>query len=476
MQNMKQIKYTIVSLILLFVALPLSAQTLEEAKKMYKQGEYAQPKEVFRKQLKSRPNDAQLNQWYGVCLYETGEAEKAEPYLQKAAKKKIQDSYLYLGKIAFDNYNFTQAKEYFEQYIEALEKNKGDVEKGENLYKRASRCESMLRRTEKVQIIDSIIVARERFLDSYKLSHECGSLSYFSDIFKGDEEGTLYKNQRNDKVLYATPTDSIYSIKMRNRMNDGNWSEEIPVEVIPDVEGNKAYPYLLSDGLTLYFATDNDSLSIGGYDIFVTRKNLNSDEYLSPSNLGMPFNSTANDYMMVIDEYHNVGWFATERNQPSDSVAIYIYIPNEIKEIYSDLSLDSIKPYAQITSISQTWLEGEEQNYKQLLKQVYTEIKPIQSKDEADFEFIIIPGVTYTKYTQFKNPKALELYKLAEGVEREIANQQATLKELRTKYAKATPSQKEKLAELILKAEDNLKTLYPQPEQYRNAARREEVK
>ena len=55
---------------------------------MYLKGEYAKTKEVFRKQLKSRPNDAQLNQWYGVCLYETGEGVKAEPYLQKAAKKK----------------------------------------------------------------------------------------------------------------------------------------------------------------------------------------------------------------------------------------------------------------------------------------------------------------------------------------------------------------------------------------------------
>ena len=64
---MKNIKNIIV-VILLFVVSPVVAQTLEEAKKMYLKGEYAKTKEVFRKQLKSRPNDAQLNQWYGVCL------------------------------------------------------------------------------------------------------------------------------------------------------------------------------------------------------------------------------------------------------------------------------------------------------------------------------------------------------------------------------------------------------------------------
>ena len=471
---MKSIKSLIV-VILLFVASPIIAQTLEEAKKMYLKGEYAKTKEVFRKQLKSRPNDAQLNQWYGVCLYETGEGDKAEPYLQKAAKKKIQDSFLYLGKIAFDTYHFTVAKEYFTQYIEALEKNKKDTEYAEQLYDLSARCESMLRRTEQVQIIDSVIVARDRFIDNYKLSYECGSLSNFSDIFGGEGEGTLYKNQRNDKVIYSIETDSIYSIKMRNRMNDGEWSEEIPVDVMPGVKGNMAYPYLLNDGLTIYFATDNDSLSIGGDDILVTRKNLNSHKYLSPSNVGMPYTSTSNDYMMVIDEYHNIGWFATERGQHPDSVIIYTYIPNKIKEIYSDMPLDSIIPYAQISSIAQTWQEGEEENYKTMLSQLNTTLVVEEKSETIEFEFVVSPGVVYTKYTQFKNPKALELYKLAEGVEHEIEKHKNQLKEMRKAYSIASLSQRDELAPSILKAEECLKTLYPQPEQYRNAARAEEI-
>ena len=474
---MKRVTPIIITIILLAFSISVSSQTLEEAKKMYKQGDYINSKEVFKKQLKSRPNDAQLNQWYGVCLYETGEGDKAEPYLLKAAKKKIQDSYLYLGKIAFDAYKFTEAKEYFSQYTDALEGNKRDTEPGERLYDRAAKCESMLKRTEKVRIIDSLKVSHNEFLEAYKLSHECGTLSYFSDMFSDEDlDGTLYKNQRDDKVIYATASDSIYTIKMRNRMNDGNWSEEIPVDVMPEVRGSKAYPYLLSDGLTIYFASDNDSLSIGGYDIFVTRKNLNSDLYLAPNNVGMPFNSIANDYMMVVDEYHNIGWFATDRNQHPDSVVVYTYIPNEVKEIYSTLTLEEIIPYAQITSISQTWVEGEEEDYKELLRQLDTPSAPKEDKEKAEFEFVVSPGVIYKKYSQFKSDKALELYKLSESVEREIAKQKATLKELRQEYSEASPSEQEQLAPSILKAEEYIKTLYPQPEQYRNAAREEEVK
>lgn len=470
---MIKIKQIISVIILLTAPILVSAQTLNEAKAMYKRGEYEQSKEVFRMQLKARPNDAQLNQWYGVCLYETGEGNKAESYLQKAAKKKIQDSYLYLGKIAFDNYKFTAAKEYFRQYIEALEKNNKETSKGEYLYEKSARAESMLRRTEKVTIIDSMVVAKDNFLNNYKLSHECGSLSYYADMFKTEGEGTLYQNQRQDKVIYASITDSLYSIKERNRLNDGAWSDELELNVLPDINGNIAYPFLLNDGLTLYFATDNDSLSVGGYDIFVTRKNLNTDEYLAPNNMGMPFNSTANDYMMVIDEYHNVGWFATDRNQPSDSVVIYMFLPSTQKEIYAELEPDSIIPYAQIRSITQTWQEGAD--YTALINQVNTMPEKEEKKQETSFVFIIKPGVTYTQYEQFKSGKALELFKLSQSVEAEIEKQYQLLRRMRKDYA-SSPSKRASLKEPILKAEDYLKTLYPQPEQYRNAARAEELK
>lgn len=56
----------------------------------------------------------------------------------------------------------------------------------------------------------------------------------------------------------------------------------------------------MADGVTIYYASDGEGL--GGYDIFVTRYNTNTDTYLVPENVGMPFNSPYNDYMYVIDD------------------------------------------------------------------------------------------------------------------------------------------------------------------------------
>lgn len=94
-------------------------------------------------------------------------------------------------------------------------------------------------------------------------------------------------------------------------------------------EGYKSvnYPFMMPDGTTFYFAATGEE-SIGGYDIFVTRFDSESGSFLKAENIGMPFNSTANDYMYAIDEFNDIGWFATDRSQPEGKVCIYIFIPS----------------------------------------------------------------------------------------------------------------------------------------------------
>ena len=81
----------------------------------------------------------------------------------------------------------------------------------------------------------------------------------------------------------------------------------------------------MSDGITLYYASDGEG-SLGGYDIFVTRYDSENGNYLRPDNIGMPFNSPANDYMYAIDEFNNIGWFASDRYQLiTKSVSMCLY-------------------------------------------------------------------------------------------------------------------------------------------------------
>ena len=76
-------KYILAALAL-FMSLVTFAQSQTQARKWFVEGEYAKAKPVFAKLVKSNPKSGSLNYWYGVCLNETGEHDKALPYLKKA--------------------------------------------------------------------------------------------------------------------------------------------------------------------------------------------------------------------------------------------------------------------------------------------------------------------------------------------------------------------------------------------------------
>lgn len=44
--------------------------------------------------------------------------------------------------------------------------------------------------------------------------------------------------------------------------------------------------------------------------------------------------------MYVIDEYNNLGWFASDRFQPEEKVCIYVFIPNSSKQTYNYEAMD----------------------------------------------------------------------------------------------------------------------------------------
>ena len=69
-------------LLLLSSTLSVYSQTLEEAKDLYLKKEYAKALPIIETEYNAKPEDATLNQWYGVCLVETDRnLNKAEEWL-----------------------------------------------------------------------------------------------------------------------------------------------------------------------------------------------------------------------------------------------------------------------------------------------------------------------------------------------------------------------------------------------------------
>ena len=183
----------------------------------------------------------------------------------------------------------------------------------------------------------------------------------------------------------------------------------------------------------------------------MSRKDIDTGEYLQPQNMGMPYNSPYDDYMLAIDEENNIGWWATDRNQIPGKVTIYVYIPNVTRENYSPDDSD-VAAQAFIKNYHTTW------NGKDYSKKVDA-LKMLQTDDVShsrDFTFHVYNGITYHSLSDFKTQEGASMMEELLSMQNKQSGNMAKLKSLRKKYEKASASEKATLRNEILQLENTV--------------------
>lgn len=466
-------RYYIFLILLFLVVSVCKGQTLNEARQQYLVGEYKKALPVFEAEYNAKPSDVNLNQWYGVCLFETGgDMNKAEECLTFASKRNIQDSFLYLGRLYTQQYRFEEATKAFDEYESHLTKNskrkkKDELEKEAILLERLevdrnllARLQRMVNNVEDIQIIDSLVVDKANFLSAYKLSISSGHINYFNQVFDANQvvNSTVYFNEKETKIYYGQPdTSNYYTLFSMDKLLDKYGNEKRLSPNNFGLNGNTNYPFIMPDGVTVYFSAEDEE-SLGGYDLFVTRYNMNNDTYLSPERMNMPFNSQANDYLMVVDEEKGVGWFASDRFQPEGKVCVYTFIPNSSVKIIESNDEQYKINRALITSIHDSWADGE--NYSKTIELARKEAVQKQMVSR-DFVFVLNDETTYYFLSDFKDQSAQNTYSHVLGMKKELRDAQDELSRKRDSYAKTQDdTAKRNLANSILELErktENLK-------------------
>ncbi|MGM9732835.1 MAG: hypothetical protein ACI3YT_01740 [Prevotella sp.] len=318
------------------------------------------------------------------------------------------------------------------------------------------RLEGMRAATQKVMFVDSIVVNKSKLLKSLNIPDESGSVMDYNTFFETTEQpnAIVYLNQLKNKCIFSKYADNGWGL-YSSELIGGKWANTMPLEGL-EMAGNDVdinWPFLLSDGTTLYFAAKGEE-SIGGYDIFMTRYDESTGEYLKPENIGMPFNSTANDYFYVVDEFDGYGWFATDRNQPEGSVCIYSFVLNNVRENYNqdNYTPEQLKQLSELHSISMTWTD--EPSREQALKQLAEIAKRKHSvQKKNDFTFVINDKYTYTTLTDFKSADAAEKYARLNDIISKKAKLDNSMELAREAYPNAKPQQQEQYRKQLLAAE-----------------------
>lgn len=320
------------------------------------------------------------------------------------------------------NYKFTDAARVLQREIESAHSAGRSTDRLEQDLNRANRGIDMLRGTERITFIDSIKVSRDAVLKNLHLSHEAGQI-----INMNEEVGKInnapqalgqtgYVNELGDRIIFSASEKAGNNKRLYASFRAGKgWNTPIPLNGFDNANEDQDFPFMMPDGVTLYYAAQGEE-SLGGYDLFVTRYNADTKQFLKAENLGMPFNSPANDYFLAIDEQTNLGWLVTDRYQKADSACIYIFIPSTTREVYdaADGNNKQIIHAAQLHSIAETQTNIAAVKEAQLrLAQAKTQQGQQSSTPRR---YVINDQIVYTQLSQFRSETARRIAEQADQV------------------------------------------------------------
>lgn len=382
-----------------------------------------------------------------------------------AAMGQSADQLLSEGREAFLDYRFDDAAHLYAQAKKKAKKADSFFnETYPEYHRQLTDAENFLQRVEKIAIIDSISVPREKFFKAYRLPISAGSLRGAEALpaTADNSDGNInfvFSNEGDDYKLWAQPdTTGFIHLVESTLLTDGSWSRPSPISDELSEGCDAIYPFMMPDGVTLYYA-ENGENSIGGYDIMVATRDASDGTFLQPSNLGFPYNSPYDDYLLAIDELNGVGWWATDRNQLDDELTVYVFITNDLRTNYSPDD-DNLISYARIDDYIAT--QAEEADYDDLLSTIRAIDTEARAK-KPEFTLAAFKGKIYHRYEELPSAAAREAVKRYIQAENELTRAEADLTELRKNYYNSRSqsyANKIKQAEVqIVKTREDVKRL-----------------
>lgn len=322
---------------------------------------------------------------------------------------------------------------------------------------------SMLPSTAKIMFIDSLVVDKDSFLSKIPLNHDSGFL-YSKDGKNG------YMNEFENRTYYSAKSDSTRYLYASDKLGN-DWEKGIMVNGIGDDYFCQDFPFLMSDGITLFFAAKG-KYSLGGYDIFTTMFNSQSGQFYEPQNYGLPFNSPANDYLLAIDEVDTLGWLVSDRFQPEGKVCIYTFVPTTPRQSFEgdNLTNEGLVKYATLNAIGETWRFG---NYKAAIAR----LERMKAREEKRhntnaIDFVIDDHTIYHDIREFKSSENRQLFLEWKGLKGLLESEEKKLLGLREAYSKGSKSIQQELRQEIIRTEEYVEqqriSLHQKEKQIRN--------
>ncbi len=403
------------------------------------------------------------------------------PPSAKAQKRKTSSRAAVVNEEAIDSlllhYEFQKAESILTQKIDLKRRRKESTLREEEQLASARKAQQMMSAVERVVVFDSLIVNRDRILAALPLSQECGTVGQTRDLkLTSSAEGTYFRNEMGDQLFYALANDNDGSVQLYacdlfgEELGEGRALTELNDEETSQVN----FPFMMADGTTLYYAKQGDDC-LGGYDIFMTRYDADEKKFLIPENIGMPFNSPANDYLYCVDESYNIGCFVTDRGTRGDSVCIYYFIPNEARRVYleEEVGSEALCQLARLSNIQLTWTEEAQ------VRGALARLRQCRSEQSSTahyaFSLTIADNRVVHSLDELKNASARQTAQTWLQRLDDKSRLEQSLQQNRANYANANSQGKLQMRDVILGQETQLEALTSGIAELENQIRKQEL-
>lgn len=306
----------------------------KQANTLFETEDYNASYKLYSQLVSLYPKDPEYNYRLGVCMLFT-EPDKKKPftYFQIALKNPAEaprDAKFYLAKTYHVNYKFDDAIKLYNEYKQtagAASVKRLQVDREIAACRNGKRLLSNLS--------DLVVISKKQlneadYFRSYDIKDIGGKLLVKPEDFKTGadkkkkDNSVVYLPRSGERVYYSSYGDNgsngrdIYFV---NRLPNGSWSKPQPMPAPVNTEYDDDYPFLHPNGRTLYFSSKGHN-SMGGYDVFKTTYDPETQSWSKPENLEFPINSPDDDILFVTDSLEKTAFFSTGRYSPYGKIDV----------------------------------------------------------------------------------------------------------------------------------------------------------
>lgn len=151
-------------------------------------------------------------------------------------------------------------------------------------------------------------------------------VEFDSKITSTHMESHFYINEHEDRIIFSTKNKKA-GLDLMESFRDpssGKWSDPKPFSLTINSEYNEDSPFLSSDEKHFYFLSDRPG-GVGGYDVYHSVFDSESNSWTSPINMGWPINSPDDEIHFKVNSDMNSGYFSSNRIHSKGDYDIFFF-------------------------------------------------------------------------------------------------------------------------------------------------------